>query len=185
MLRARRVPVAAEPRRRAQGSEPSVRRQLGLDGGLVANGWRPAVVSSDGQPFVFTTQVQDRGGLTNGYYLGRPGAVAGIMDRFRYARPGHEPFRNYEHLLLRAFQDSGTARRVTDQVFFKVRASGDVHWLEPRGAAMLRLPCSTRSDVWDEFSRAKQLARTAPGPVACRRASSPGRTQGEKGIIHT
>ena len=81
--------------------------------------------------------------------------------------------------VLRAFQDSGTARRVTDQVFFKVRASGDVHWLEPRGAAMLRLPCSTRSDVWDEFSRAKQLARTAPGPVACRRASSPGRTQGE------
>ena len=52
-------------------------------------------------------------------------------------------------------------------------------------SAMLRLPCSTRSDVWDEFSRAKQLARTAPGPVACRRASSPGRTQGEKGIIHT
>ena len=125
-----------------------------------------AVVSSDGQPFVFTTQVQDRGGLTNGYYLGRPGAVAGIMDRFRYARPGHEPFRNYEHLLLRAFQDSGTARRVTDQVFFKVRASGDVHWLEPRGAAMLRLPCSTRSDVWDEFQRAKQLAfRLWTGPT--------------------
>ena len=34
-------------------------------------------------------------------------------------------------VLLRAFQDSGTAQRVTDQVFFKVRASGTVEWQGP------------------------------------------------------
>lgn len=120
-----------------------------------------ALQTARGDRTVYTTKVNDNHGYTNGYYVGRPAAVALVMDRFAYVggrAPPTTKVLDYESLLRHAFLDAGATRQVSDQVFFKVRPSGQVYWQGWPVIAMHRLPCHKQAQVRVEYADAQRQA---------------------------
>lgn len=74
---------------------------------------------------VYTSQVNDAQGYTNGFYIGKPKNVARIMNRFNEYKGSNK---DYEYYVKRAFEMHRIKHKSTDIVFFKIRASGKVHW---------------------------------------------------------
>jgi len=74
---------------------------------------------------VYTSQFNDSGGYTNGFYFGRSSLVASIMKRFDNFESGDY---DYEQGVKKAFESHGILRVPTDMVFWKIRANGHKDW---------------------------------------------------------
>jgi len=79
---------------------------------------------------VYISQVNPSGGYTNGFYFGKPKNVARIMKRLElYDRtPRVHNTHNYEDYVKFAFKFYQINHKLTDIVFFKVRANGHIRW---------------------------------------------------------
>jgi hypothetical protein len=74
---------------------------------------------------VYTSQVNDAEGYTNGFYFGRPDKVIAILERFDdFVNSNHD----YEYTIKKSFVKHGIERKATDIVFWKIRANGKAHW---------------------------------------------------------
>ena len=92
---------------------------------------------------IYTSQVNDAEGYTNGFYFGKPGQLIKILNRYdEFQSSNHD----YEWGVKRAFVEHSLQRKATDMVFWKIRASGNVSWqggqrtsfLVPEEAARVR-----------------------------------------------
>lgn len=87
------------------------------------------VYVSINEDVVFTSQMNDARGYTNGFYFGKPRLIIPLLKRYenlKYNLP--VPSGDYEYLFKKSFDDSSIKREKTDIVFFKVRANNDVFW---------------------------------------------------------
>ena len=74
---------------------------------------------------VYTSQVNDAEGYTDGFYFGRREKVICILDRFDdFVNSNHD----YEYRVKQSFKKHGITRKATDIVFWKIRANGRSHW---------------------------------------------------------
>ena len=111
---------------------------------------------------VFTADMNDADGYTNGFYIGHPVPLAQIMSRF-YAHTklmalelgqrydGQRFPHNYEVLLRRAFVQHNIQRLRTSMVFFKIRASGHPFWYGMREKQLDALNRSSQRTVLREW----------------------------------
>ena len=111
---------------------------------------------------VFTTDMNDADGYTNGFYIGHPVPLARIMSRF-YAHnklmalelgqryDGQRFPHNYEVLLRRAFVHHNIQRLRTSMVFFKIRANGHPFWYGEREKQLNALNRSSQRTVLREW----------------------------------
>lgn len=90
------------------------------------------LAASKNESIVWTTAHYDWDGYTNGYYIGHPKPMSKIMRRFEIVEKLTgitEWVPNYETILKRAFQFHSITRRITPEVFFKIRANKKVKWV--------------------------------------------------------
>ncbi|KAL1520684.1 hypothetical protein AB1Y20_022253 [Prymnesium parvum] len=81
--------------------------------------------SEEGRRVVFTSGGNDAGGYTNAFYIGAPRVVSSILRRFDDFERHMHLQNDFEAVLKSAFVQLGVERRVTNTIFFKVRASSD------------------------------------------------------------
>ena len=83
---------------------------------------------------VFTTNMNDAGGFTNGFYIGHPETLSKVLRRYSefHEFPGSDSYfqADYEKVLKDAFEYNNVSRKVTDMPFCKVRANNFV-WVPP------------------------------------------------------
>ena len=70
---------------------------------------------------VYTTNVNDGNGITNGYYIGSIDPMIKILKRYEDIRDLLPTKRDYEYLLKKTFVKYEVSRRLTDMLFVKVR----------------------------------------------------------------
>ena len=109
---------------------------------------------------VYTSQVNPSGGYTNGFYFGKPSIVAKIMKRLElYDRSGHLHNKyNYESYVKYAFTSHKIPHKLTDIVFFKVRANGHIRWAGDKQTHFLS--SSAKKLVIAEYNRISSQAPT-------------------------
>ena len=111
---------------------------------------------------VFTADMNDADGYTNGFYIGHPQPLSRIMSRFythtklmalelgqRY--DGQRFPHNYEVLLRRAFVQHNIQRLRTSMVFFKIRANGHPFWYGAREKQLDALNRNSQRTVLREW----------------------------------
>lgn len=77
---------------------------------------------------VYTSTMNDAQGYTNGFYFGRSENVVKILKRYERLDSYLPTDKDYEYILKSSFEDSGITRKITNIVFFKIRANGNVFW---------------------------------------------------------
>ena len=74
---------------------------------------------------IYTSQVNDAEGYTNGFYFGKPGQLSKILNRWDdFENSNHD----YEFALKKSFLKYNIHREATDIVFWKIRANGIISW---------------------------------------------------------
>ena len=113
-------------------------RHLNLTDVLIAAGRHPDSAAAGGaERLVYTTNLNDEGGITNGFYIGSPSALAPLLSRYHNLST-LDARETYEKLLSDAFRQMRRRRRVTKMVFFKVCAHP---YILPRAVCLAaRLP---------------------------------------------
>lgn len=76
--------------------------------------------------FVYTTNVNDADGYTNGLYIGSPEPLVKILKRFSILDQLLPTNKDYEYLLKRAFEINNIDRYITETKFFKIRSNRTV-----------------------------------------------------------
>jgi hypothetical protein len=77
---------------------------------------------------VYTSQVNDAQGYTNGFYFGKISRLIPILKRYKELKYYLPTDKDYESVLKRSFEKNNISRNKTNIVFFKVRANKDIHW---------------------------------------------------------
>lgn len=83
---------------------------------------------------VFTSQVNNAEGYTNGFYVGPPRALLPILKRYIDFEPLHH---DYEYTVKRAFDMHKVKHGFTDMVFWKIRGNGEVFWAGGKDTSFL------------------------------------------------
>lgn len=76
--------------------------------------------------YVYTADLADVGGYTNGFYIGQPSQIIKIISRFSILDYLLPTDKNYEYLLKRTFLKYNIERRVTDIDFIKIRSDKSI-----------------------------------------------------------
>ena len=116
---------------------------------------------SDSLAFVYTAQVNDAEGYTNGLYIGKPRAVADVT-RHRFSDYKSSPH-DYEHHLKQQFVRYGVQHRSTDTVFFKLRSDGKAEWQGEQRTDAVTLP-AVRNNILRQFNA---FQSRAPARLTC------------------
>jgi hypothetical protein len=74
---------------------------------------------------VFTSEVNNADGYTNGFYVGPPRALLPVLKRYLDFESSNY---DYEYTVKKAFDMHGIKHGATDMVFWKIRANGNVFW---------------------------------------------------------
>jgi len=77
----------------------------------------------DKRDTVYTTDINDAQGYTNGFYIGHPDPIIKVMDRYRFIHEYMPCNKDYEYILKWAFEKYGIQRVVTYMRFFRLRNS--------------------------------------------------------------
>ena len=75
---------------------------------------------------VFTTNIHDAQGYTNGFYIGAPKPISRILKRFSILELLLPTNKDYEYLLKRAFEINNITRLISDTAFLKIRSDKSV-----------------------------------------------------------
>ena len=78
---------------------------------------------------VYTSEVNNADGYTNGFYLGPPRALLPVLKRYLDFESADY---DYEYTVKKAFDMHGIQHAFTDMVFWKIRANGAVFWPSKR-----------------------------------------------------
>lgn len=70
---------------------------------------------------VYTTDVNEGDGYTNGFYIGHLTPMVNILKRYEIIDQLMPTTRDYEYLLKRTFEIYGIKRKLTDMLFVKIR----------------------------------------------------------------
>tara|TARA_B100000035_G_scaffold145958_1_gene124315 strand:- start:15475 stop:16764 length:1290 start_codon:yes stop_codon:yes gene_type:complete len=70
---------------------------------------------------VYTTDVNDGDGYTNGFYIGHLDPLIKVLKRYEIIEDLMPTTRDYEYLLKRTFEIYGISRKLTDMLFVKIR----------------------------------------------------------------
>jgi hypothetical protein len=82
--------------------------------------------SINNKSFVYTTNVNDANGYTNGLYIGSPEPLVKILKRFSILDQLLPTDKDYEYLLKRVFEINNIDRHITETKFFKIRSNKTV-----------------------------------------------------------
>ena len=72
---------------------------------------------------VYTTDINDGQGYTNGFYIGHPEPIIKVMDRYRFIHEYMPSNKDYEYILKWGFDKHNIERIVTYMRFFRIRNS--------------------------------------------------------------
>lgn len=72
---------------------------------------------------VYTSDINDAQGYTNGFYIGHPEPIIKVMDRYKFIHEYMPCNKDYEYILKWAFEKHGIQRVVTYMRFFRIRNS--------------------------------------------------------------
>lgn len=100
---------------------------------------------------IYTTCMNDAQGYTNGFYIGKSLDLIKILKRFDKADIYLPTNTDYEHLLYKSFVENSISRKITNLVFFKIRANKDVFW---RGTYYNLSDCELKNVV-DKYNELK------------------------------
>lgn len=79
---------------------------------------------------IYTSDINDWGGVTNGFYFGKCLALIPILKRYEQLNKYLPTIKNYEYILKQSMIDNNLNRKVTDMSFFKIRANKQIYTLE-------------------------------------------------------
>ena len=126
---------------------------------------------------LFTTNLNDEQGYTDGFYMGRPSVLAPVLSRLHDLSTLNAT-RSYEILLKAAVDKRRLYRAVTPLVFFKVRANCYVEWQGIkawRGGKRfkhIRLPVTKLAAVQRTYAELKALTGPRTRAVVYANAST-------------
>ena len=78
--------------------------------------------------YIYTSQVNDAEGYTNGFYFGKLELLIPLLKRYENIRNYLPSDHDYEFFVKKALDDNNIKREKTDIVFFKIRANKFVVW---------------------------------------------------------
>jgi len=78
---------------------------------------------------VYTSDINDWGGVTNGFYFGKCLALTPILKRYEQLHKYLPSNENYEYILKQSIIDNNINRKITNMSFFKIRANKKIHTL--------------------------------------------------------
>lgn len=80
----------------------------------------------NGDDSIYTTNVNDAGGYTNGFYIGAPKNLVKILKRFSIIETLLPTNRDYENLLKVVFDRNNVNRSITNLDFVKIRSTKNI-----------------------------------------------------------
>jgi hypothetical protein len=78
--------------------------------------------------FIYLSDVNPGYGLTNGFYIGKPRLLVPLLKRFQNIDRYFPCAGDYESLVAKCINECNIPYKLTNIVFFKVRANKIVHW---------------------------------------------------------
>ena len=100
---------------------------------------------------LYTSQVNDAQGYTNGFYFGQPKQLNKILNRYDEFESSNN---DYEWGVKQAFVRHGLERKATDMVFWKIRASGNIDWQGGQKTSFLAPEEASRiRDLYDTLQK--------------------------------
>lgn len=79
---------------------------------------------------IYTSNIHDHGGYTNGFYFGKTKDIIKILSRYNNMDKFKKDDDNYEMIVKNAFEYNNINRKVTDSIFYKIRANGEIKTLQ-------------------------------------------------------
>ena len=78
--------------------------------------------------YIYTSQVNDGDGYTNGFYFGKCGSLLPLLKRYENIESYLPINKDYEYLVKKSLTNANIERKPTDIHFFKIRANKNVKW---------------------------------------------------------
>lgn len=83
------------------------------------------IIDSYYNNILYTSQVNNGDGITNGFYFGKIHNMIKLLKRYNDFESSNK---DYEYTVLKAIKNYNISHKFTDIIFFKIRANNDIHW---------------------------------------------------------
>lgn len=83
------------------------------------------ILDSYNNNFLYTSQVNNADGITNGLYFGKIPEMINLLKRYNDFESSNK---DYEYTVLKAIKNYNIKHKFCNIIFFKVRANCNIHW---------------------------------------------------------
>ena len=105
----------------------------------------------------YLSQVNHGNGITNGYYIGPPSLLCPFLKRRERLDVCFTRHTDFEKILLLSIRYHKIPIKLTDIVFFKIRANKTVHWQTPRSRRIFYLPPDKQTTIKNDYINLQSL----------------------------
>ena len=113
------------------------------------------ILDSHNNNILYTTQVNNADGITNGLYFGKIPDMVKLLKRYDDFQSSNK---DYEYTVLKAIKNNNIRHKFCNIIFFKVRANCNIHW--QGGKKTNFISKNDAKNVIKEYSMLKNKCKT-------------------------